>query len=72
MLVDLLQVIASEGEQKASRALKEAADILSTSPAALQLRSLDPLLCACAVQLYSCTCTDHRSYYLNANHLASC
>ncbi len=32
------QVIASEGEHKSSRALKDAADILSTSPAALQLR----------------------------------
>jgi len=31
-------VIASEGEHKSSRALKDAADILSTSPAALQLR----------------------------------
>jgi hypothetical protein len=33
-----LQVIAAEGEQKASRALKEASDIISESPAALQLR----------------------------------
>ena len=33
------QVIAAEGEQKASRALKEASDIISESPAALQLRS---------------------------------
>ena len=33
-----LQVIAAEGEQKSSRALKEASDIISTSPAALQLR----------------------------------
>ena len=31
-------MIASEGEQKASKALKEAADIIATSPAALQLR----------------------------------
>ena len=34
-----VQVIAAEGEQKASRALKEASDIISESPAALQLRS---------------------------------
>ena len=34
------QVIASEGEQKSSKALKEAADVLATSPAALQLRYL--------------------------------
>jgi len=33
------KVIAAEGEQKASRALKEASDIISESPAALQLRS---------------------------------
>merc|ERR1712213_49323 len=31
------KVIAAEGEQKASKALKEAADIISESPAALQL-----------------------------------
>lgn len=37
------KVIASEGEHKSSRALKEAADILSTSPAALQLRYLQTL-----------------------------
>ena len=34
------QVIAAEGEQKASRALKEAAEVISMSPAALQLRYL--------------------------------
>jgi hypothetical protein len=33
-------VIAAEGEQKASRALKEASDIIGDSPAALQLRYL--------------------------------
>ena len=32
------KVIEAEGEQKASRALKEASDIISSSPAALQLR----------------------------------
>ena len=31
------QVIAAEGEQKASRALREAADVISESPAALQV-----------------------------------
>jgi erythrocyte band 7 integral membrane protein len=36
-------VIAAEGEQKASRALKEAAEVLSISPAALQLRYLQTL-----------------------------
>jgi len=39
----LWQVIAAEGEQKASRALKEAADVISQSPAALQLRYLQSL-----------------------------
>ena len=34
------QVIAAEGEQKASRALKEASDVMSESSAALQLRYL--------------------------------
>ncbi|CAF3535215.1 unnamed protein product [Rotaria socialis] len=36
-------VIAAEGEQKASRSLKEAADIISQSPIALQLRYLQTL-----------------------------
>ena len=31
------QVIAAEGEQKASRALKEAADVIQESPSALQV-----------------------------------
>lgn len=37
------KVIAAEGEQKASLALKEAADIMCQSPAALQLRYLQTL-----------------------------
>lgn len=37
------KVIAAEGEQKASRALKEAADVINESPAALQLRYLQTL-----------------------------
>lgn len=37
------KVIASEGEQKSSKALKDAADIMSTSPGALQLRYLQTL-----------------------------
>ena len=39
----LFQVIAAEGEQKASRALKEAADVITESPAAIQLRYLQTL-----------------------------
>ena len=38
-----LQVIAAEGEQKASRALKEAADVMNESPSAIQLRYLQTL-----------------------------
>lgn len=34
------KVIAAEGEHKASRALKEAAEVMSSSPAAIQLRYL--------------------------------
>jgi erythrocyte band 7 integral membrane protein len=34
------KVIAAEGEQKASKALKDASDVMSLSPAALQLRYL--------------------------------
>lgn len=37
------KVLAAEGEQMASRALKEAADIISSSPTALQLRYLQTL-----------------------------
>ena len=37
------KVIAAEGEQRASKALKEASDIISASPAALQLRYLQTL-----------------------------
>lgn len=37
------KVIAAEGEHKASRALKEASDIISDSPSALQLRYLQTL-----------------------------
>ena len=35
-----LQVIAAEGEQKASRALKEASEVIAQSSSALQLRYL--------------------------------
>jgi erythrocyte band 7 integral membrane protein len=38
-----LQVIAAEGEQKASWALKQAAETISSSPGALQLRYLQTL-----------------------------
>ena len=37
------QVIAAEGEQKASKKLKEAADVIDESPSALQLRYLQTL-----------------------------
>ena len=35
------KVIAAEGEQKASRALQKAADVLQESPSALQVSFLD-------------------------------
>ncbi len=37
------KVIAAEGEQKASSAFKEASDVISQSPVALQLRYLQTL-----------------------------
>ena len=37
------KVIAAEGEEKASIALKSAADVISQSPTALQLRYLQTL-----------------------------
>ena len=36
-------MILAEGEMKASRALKEAADIMAESPAAMQIRYLQTL-----------------------------
>ena len=41
--ISVSQVIAAEGEHKASRALKHAADIITESPGALQLRYLQTL-----------------------------
>lgn len=38
-----VQVIAAEGEQKASRALREAAEVIAESPCAIQLRYLQTL-----------------------------
>ena len=38
----LIKVIAAEGEQKASRALKEAATVINESPSALQVSTLVP------------------------------
>ena len=38
-----LQVIAAEGEHKASRALKDAAEVINESSSALQLRYLQTL-----------------------------
>jgi len=40
LAVDPFKVIAAEGEQKASRALREASEVIGNSPAALQLRYL--------------------------------
>ena len=37
------KIIAAKGEQSASKALKEASDIMSQSPSALQLRYLQTL-----------------------------
>ena len=36
--LSLVQVIAAEGEQKASRALREAAEVIAESPSALQVQ----------------------------------
>ena len=43
MCDDTFQMIAAEGEHSASRAMKEAADVISDSSAALQLRYLQTL-----------------------------
>jgi len=41
--------IAAEGEQKASRALKEASEVIAESSAALQLRYLQVVIGFCHV-----------------------
>ena len=43
MFSRFIQVIAAEGEHKASRSLKDAADVINESPSALQLRYLQTL-----------------------------
>lgn len=47
------KVIAAEGEMRASRALKEASDVISESPAALQVSgfSISIILCLCSWRL---------------------
>ena len=45
------QVIAAEGEQKASKALKEAADVLQQSPSALQVLVLVLVLVSVSVSV---------------------
>lgn len=42
-MISSIKVIAAEGEHKASRALKEAADVIGESPGAMQLRYLQTL-----------------------------
>ena len=51
-----VQVIAAEGEQKASRALRQASDVITESAAALQLRYLqasDRKICYVAAKISS-------------------
>lgn len=47
------KVIAAEGEQKASRALREASEVIGDSPAALQLRYLQVILLFNAYHLWN-------------------
>ena len=44
------QVISAEGEQKASVALKQAADVINESPGAIQLRFLQTMNTVSAVR----------------------
>ena len=53
------KVVAAEGEQKSSKALKEAADIISQSPSALQLRYL---------QVTKCVANQTSSIFDNCSH----
>lgn len=56
------KVIAAEGEQKASRALREASEVISESPAALQLRYLQVKLTFDEKRSLSITCRYRDSY----------
>lgn len=47
------KVIAAEGEQKASRALREASEVIGTSSAALQLRYLQVCFLLLLFSLFS-------------------
>jgi len=69
------KVIAAEGEQKASRALKEASMVIAQSPAALQLRYLQvshllTKIANCARHSMNCfTCINDLSWSTrNPNH----
>ena len=46
------KVIAAEGEQKASKALREAAEVISQSPSALQVSMLSLLVLLCTVDTW--------------------
>ena len=58
------KVIAAEGEKKASGALREASEIISESPAALQLRYLQVLWTTIIDILYLYLYLNHLSIYL--------
>ena len=46
------KVIAAEGEQKASKALREAAEVISQSPSALQVSMSSLLVLLCTVDTW--------------------
>ena len=53
------KVIAAEGEHKASRALRQAAEVIVDSPAALQVSRLDPLVSIYTRQHFSSATCRH-------------
>ena len=54
------KVIAAEGEHKASRALRQAAEVIVDSPAALQVSRVDdPLVSIYTRQHFSCATCRH-------------
>jgi erythrocyte band 7 integral membrane protein len=62
-----IKVIAAEGEQKASVALKQAADVIDKSPVALQLRYLQTLTNIAAEKnstIVFPVCLDLNVYYI--------
>lgn len=70
-----IQVIAAEGEQKASRALRDASDVIADAPSALQLRYLQVRLSAHLhikhTHTHTCTVCFHTPLFQTLNTISA-